>query len=311
MFLFCSRSCAYIDRMARSSTALRQPQRTAVLCRRIRRRRRTLDMSDVGMLAGRIDSARRRGRGTLSNASGRYEPTARIAFDDGWQSLEELPRVFHHREHRLDAQDHHPQPVARHSLRSLDQSLSRLRARLRLLLRAADPRLPRSLARPRFRIEAVRQTRRAGVAGKGIVRARIFAAHHRDRHQHRSLPADRTQISGHARHSRSARARRPSGRHRHQIGARAARPRYPGAHGRTQSGQGRDLGHHARSQARARHGTARADAHAPARSLAPIVGRGRADHGDGGAHHSRRSTTPRSSASSMPRRLPASKARAM
>src|SRR5438045_9382651 len=34
---------------------------------------------------------RRRGRGTLSNQSGRYEPIARIAFDDGWQSLEELP----------------------------------------------------------------------------------------------------------------------------------------------------------------------------------------------------------------------------
>ena len=27
----------------------------------------------------------------LSNASGRYEPLARIAFDDGWQSLDELP----------------------------------------------------------------------------------------------------------------------------------------------------------------------------------------------------------------------------
>jgi len=46
---------------------------------------------DVGMLAARVESARRRGRGTLSNASGRFEPTARIAFDDGWQSLEELP----------------------------------------------------------------------------------------------------------------------------------------------------------------------------------------------------------------------------
>src|SRR5262249_23978083 len=33
----------------------------------------------------------RRGRGTLTNPSGRYEPIARIAFDDGWQSLEELP----------------------------------------------------------------------------------------------------------------------------------------------------------------------------------------------------------------------------
>ncbi len=34
---------------------------------------------------------RRRGRGAASNASGRYEPHARVAFDDGWQSLEELP----------------------------------------------------------------------------------------------------------------------------------------------------------------------------------------------------------------------------
>jgi len=44
-----------------------------------------------GLLDARIDKERRRGRGTLSNMSGRYEPLARIAFDDGWQSLEELP----------------------------------------------------------------------------------------------------------------------------------------------------------------------------------------------------------------------------
>src|SRR5215469_1202784 len=34
---------------------------------------------------------RRPGRGAQSNASGRYEAEARVAFDDGWQSLEELP----------------------------------------------------------------------------------------------------------------------------------------------------------------------------------------------------------------------------
>jgi DNA repair photolyase len=34
---------------------------------------------------------RRSGRGAQSNASGRYEAEARVAFDDGWQSLEELP----------------------------------------------------------------------------------------------------------------------------------------------------------------------------------------------------------------------------
>ena len=44
------------------------------------------DVADIS-----VAFERRRGRGTLSNVSGRYEPIARIAFDDGWQSLEELP----------------------------------------------------------------------------------------------------------------------------------------------------------------------------------------------------------------------------
>ena len=34
---------------------------------------------------------RRRGRGAQSNAVGRYEPQARVAVDDGWQSLDDLP----------------------------------------------------------------------------------------------------------------------------------------------------------------------------------------------------------------------------
>ncbi len=38
-----------------------------------------------------IDRERRRGRGAQSNATGRYEAEARVTFDDGWQSLEELP----------------------------------------------------------------------------------------------------------------------------------------------------------------------------------------------------------------------------
>src|SRR3984885_9063785 len=42
-------------------------------------------------LAVAIERGRRRGRGAQSNASGRYEAEARVAFDDGWQSLEELP----------------------------------------------------------------------------------------------------------------------------------------------------------------------------------------------------------------------------
>ena len=44
----------------------------------------------------------------------------------------------HHRHGREAQDDHHAQPVARHRLRSLDQPVSRLRAWLHLLLRAAD-----------------------------------------------------------------------------------------------------------------------------------------------------------------------------
>src|SRR5215831_17477133 len=42
-------------------------------------------------LAVAIDRNRRRGRGAQSNASGRYEAEARVAFDDGWQTLDDLP----------------------------------------------------------------------------------------------------------------------------------------------------------------------------------------------------------------------------
>jgi len=47
---------------------------------------------DVSELLGVVvEHERRRGRGAQSNASGRYEPLARVAFDDGWRSLDELP----------------------------------------------------------------------------------------------------------------------------------------------------------------------------------------------------------------------------
>src|ERR1700758_1467674 len=41
-------------------------------------------------LAVAIERGRRRGRGAQSNSSGRYEAEAKVAFDDGWQSLEDL-----------------------------------------------------------------------------------------------------------------------------------------------------------------------------------------------------------------------------
>ncbi|AAN29333.1 MULTISPECIES: PA0069 family radical SAM protein [Brucella] len=45
----------------------------------------------IGEAGLRIDHARRRGRGAGINPSGRFEPTVRQEFDDGWSTLEELP----------------------------------------------------------------------------------------------------------------------------------------------------------------------------------------------------------------------------
>ncbi|MBB3949629.1 PA0069 family radical SAM protein [Aureimonas jatrophae] len=45
-------------------------------------------LSDAGL---RVGFERRRGRGAGLNPSGRFEPFSRSAFDDGWNSLEDLP----------------------------------------------------------------------------------------------------------------------------------------------------------------------------------------------------------------------------
>jgi Radical SAM superfamily len=63
--------------MARSSAALRQPSPPKAPPDPI---------GDAAVVAGR-----RRGRGAHSNASGRYEALAHVAFDDGWQELDDLP----------------------------------------------------------------------------------------------------------------------------------------------------------------------------------------------------------------------------
>ena len=97
------------------------------------------------------------GRGALSNGraastarnasarptAGRPNRLARPSKDD-W-----LPQRG--RDARCHPHHSRAQHLARRSVRPLDQSLSRLRARLHLLLRAAHPRVSRAVARPRFR----------------------------------------------------------------------------------------------------------------------------------------------------------------
>src|SRR5581483_9662665 len=71
--------------MAQSSTALRRPPVSELPSLPAG------GFAPSGLLGTAVDRERRRGRGAVSNASGRYEPLARVAFDDGWRSLEELP----------------------------------------------------------------------------------------------------------------------------------------------------------------------------------------------------------------------------
>jgi hypothetical protein len=55
------------------------------------------DVADAGLtqvghqVGHQVGESRRRGRGAQSNVTGRFEPRVTIAFDDGWQSLEDLP----------------------------------------------------------------------------------------------------------------------------------------------------------------------------------------------------------------------------
>jgi DNA repair photolyase len=50
-----------------------------------------LPSAPAGEAGTAVERERRRGRGAHSNASGRYEPLARVALDDGWEKLEDLP----------------------------------------------------------------------------------------------------------------------------------------------------------------------------------------------------------------------------
>jgi DNA repair photolyase len=82
--------------MASSSSAATRPPPQTSAAPGHRGRGKSLRPAAVNLDAPADDAVavtgeRRRGRGAQSNASGRYEALARTAFDDGWQSFEELP----------------------------------------------------------------------------------------------------------------------------------------------------------------------------------------------------------------------------
>ena len=124
-------------------------------------------------LAVAIERERRRGRGAQSNDSGRFEAEARVAFDDGWQSLDELPPFK-----TIVALDTARKVITRNDLPDIgfDRSINPYRgcehgcvycfARPTHAYLGLSPGLD-------FEFAAVRQARRAGAAGKGTGGARI------------------------------------------------------------------------------------------------------------------------------------------
>ena len=113
---------------------------------------------------------RRRGRGAATNVSGRFELRAARGFRRRLDARGGA-RAAGDRGDLGEAKGHHrPQRVARHPVRPVDQPLPRLRARLLLLLRAADPRLYGALRRARFRDAPVRQAGRGRAARAGARR---------------------------------------------------------------------------------------------------------------------------------------------
>ena len=81
--------------MARSTSALKRPPASRGFADRateLPSGPAGVRIDDVTELLGVVvEHERRRGRGAQSNASGRYEPQARVAFDDGWRTLDDLP----------------------------------------------------------------------------------------------------------------------------------------------------------------------------------------------------------------------------
>ncbi len=196
-----------------------------------------------------VEARRRRGRGAVTNKSGRFEALAREAVDDGWGALEGLaPFKTHiHVEKPRSVITRNSSPDI-----SFDRSINPYRgcehgcvycfARPTHAYLGLSPGLD-------FEIETLRQAEGAAQLLERELRgARLCAENDRYRHQHRSLSAGREAAPRDARGAGSAGARQSSGRHRDQIGAGRARRRHPGADGGQGARQGRAFRHHARSK---------------------------------------------------------------
>ncbi len=186
-----------------------------------------------------VADERRRGRGAQSNASGRYEPLARVAFDDGWQDFEELPpfktSVTIDSTRKIITRNDSPDI-------SFDRSINPYRgcehgciycfARPTHAYLGLSPGLDfesKLFAKPEAPKLLERELSAASYVPRTIAIGTNTDPYQPIEREHQVMRAD----------PRGARALRPSGRHRDQVGAGGARSRHSGPHGGAQPGQGR------------------------------------------------------------------------
>ena len=175
----------------------------------------------------------RRGRGALTNASGRFEAERRQREDDGWASQDDTAAAAHDGDggaRRAPSSPATIRPTFRSTARSIPIAAASMAASIASRGRPTPISAcrPASISRPSCSPSPMPPT----LLDAELREAGLSLPADRARHQHRSLSADRAQASGsRAQILEVLSALQPSGRHRHQIGAGPARPRHPGADG--------------------------------------------------------------------------------
>ena len=202
---------------------------------------------------------RTHGRGTSSNASGRYEPLARHTVDDGWDSLADLPPLK--TEIALEA----ARTIITRNVSpdiSFDRSINPYRgcehgcvycyARPTHAYMGLSPGLD-------FETKLFAKPNAAKLLRAELSKPSYEGETDRDRHQHRPLPADREDAADHARRAGGADGDEAPGADHHQIGHGVPGPRPAASHGQGPAGACDHLRHHAGPQACTHDGAARSD----------------------------------------------------
>ena len=199
-----------------------------------------------------VEKERRRGRGAQSNASGRYEAEARVAFDDGWQSIEDLPpfktTVSADTARKVITRNNSPDIGFDRSInpyRGCEHGCVYCFARPTHAYLGLSPGL--DFESKLFAKHDAPALLEKELAHEGYEPRMIAIGTNTDPYQ--PIERDLKIMRGILEVLGSGVA---SGRHRHQIGAGRARPRHPVADGEAQPGQGRHLGDDARFEAGAR-----------------------------------------------------------